>query len=81
MKKPNKPRKSKAQVVKELATQFEADFNKNLPLSIQPDGSIVYKQFFVKKNKADNWVLYHLHNKSPIDEYYLKTCALMAARA
>jgi len=80
MKKSNK-NKPKAKVVKELAGQFEEEINKNLPVSIQPDGSLVYKDFFIKRNKLENWVVYHRHNGNPIEEYYLKSCALMAAKA
>jgi hypothetical protein len=91
MKKHSKPSKTKSanktatttrpKVIKELAAQFEADLNKTLPISIQPDGSIVYKEFYIKENQLGNWGLYHLKTKDEVDQYYLKTCALMAARA
>jgi len=80
MKKPNKF-KSKPKADKELASQFELEVKHSLPLSIQPDGSIVYKTYVIKQNKIGNWVLYHLSNRSEIEEFYLKTCALMAAKA
>lgn len=72
---------NKTKIVKELAGQFEAELQKTLPISIQPDGSIVYKQFLIKKNQLGNWILYNKNNKHALEEYYLKTCALMAARA
>jgi ribosome-interacting GTPase 1 len=72
---------NKTKIVKELAGQFEAELQKTLPISIQPDGSIVYKQFLIKKNQVGNWILYNKNNKYTLEEYYLKTCALMAARA
>jgi len=72
---------NKTKIVKELAGQFEAELQKTLPISIQPDGSIVYKQFLIKKNQVGNWILYNKNNKYALEEYYLKTCALMAARA
>jgi hypothetical protein len=72
---------NKTKIVKELAGQFEAELQKTLPISIQPDGSIVYKQFLIKKNQVGNWILYNKNNKHALEEYYLKTCALMAARA
>jgi len=71
----------KAKVIKDLAGQLEQDLNKTLPLAIQPDGSVVYKKYAVKKNKRDNWDLTYLSNNTVIDEYYLKSCALMSARA
>jgi hypothetical protein len=48
MKKQNKPK-----LIKELATQFEADFKSSLPISIQPNGAIVYNNFVIKENKHD----------------------------
>jgi hypothetical protein len=73
--------KPRAKVVKELASQFEADFNKTLPINVRPDGSIVYKEFLILKTDSGNWGVYHLNNRSLIEEYYLKTCALMSAKA
>ena len=59
MKKHSKPSKTKSanktatttrpKAIKELAAQFEEDLNKTLPISIQPDGSIVYKEFYIKE--------------------------------
>lgn len=71
----------KQKAIKELASFFEEDFNKQLPISVQPDGTIVYKGYFVKQLKTGNWGLFNLHNKSMIDQFYLKSCALMAAKA
>jgi hypothetical protein len=82
MKNSNKTKnKPKAKAIKDLAGQLEQDLNKTLPLAIQPDGSVVYKQYAVKKNKRDNWDLTYLSNSVVIDEYYLKSCALMSAKA
>ena len=77
MKKQNKP---KPKFIQELAGQFEEELNRALPLSIQPDGSVIYKNFIVKKTKLGNWGLYNLKSKYLIDEYHLKTCALMGAK-
>jgi hypothetical protein len=71
----------KTKAIKELAGFLEADLKQTIPVAIQPDGSIVYKGFVVKKNSRDNWNLYYLNNGTVIEEYYLKTCALLAARA
>jgi hypothetical protein len=73
--------KPKAKVIKELANQFEAELKNTLPISIQPDGSIVYKNFLIKKTALGNWGLYNLHTKVLLDQYFLKSCALMSARA
>jgi hypothetical protein len=77
-----KPAKiNKQKVIKELATHFEADVNKTLQLSIQPDGSVVYKQYYVKQNASEMWNLISLKSNDIVDTYYLKTSALMAAKA
>jgi hypothetical protein len=82
MKNSNKPKhKPKAKVIKDLASELEQDLKKTLPLAIQPDGSIVYKQYVIRKNKRENWDLTYLSNNDVIDEYYLKSCALMSAKA
>ena len=79
MKKPNKKPKSK--VVKELASDFEAEFKSNMPVTVRPDGSVVYKDYFIKSKKNGNWGLYSVRSREAIDEYFLKSCALMAAKA
>jgi hypothetical protein len=80
-KRTTKPKKSKEKVVQELAAHFEQDLRKTLPLSIQPDGSIVYKTYMVKLNEFSNWGLYNTQSRQLIDQYYLKTSAVMAAKA
>lgn len=79
MKKNKRP--NKKQVVKELAEHFQAELNSKLPVSILPDGSTVYKDFLVKQNNTGNWELYHRRNRTLIEQYFLKSCALMAAKA
>lgn len=71
----------KAKVVKALASQFEEELNKSLPVTVRADGSIVYKDYFIKIMKNGNWGLYNIRSKDQIDEFFLKTCALMAAKA
>jgi hypothetical protein len=78
MKKSNKP-KPKPKFIKELAGQFEVDLANTLPISIQPNGDIVYKEFVIKLDKFKNWAL-HYKSGPFIEQFYLKTCALMAAR-
>lgn len=71
----------KAKVIKELAKQFELDLNKSLPITVQPDGSIVYKNYYIKENKTGNWAVYNLSNRDEVGQFFLKSCAIMAARA
>jgi len=76
-----KNKQSKTKAIKELATQFEEDFKKTLPISIQPNGSIVYKSYIIKTNKQGDWCIHKPGVLDPLGTYYLKTSALMAARA
>ena len=78
MKKTNQPKK---QVITELAVQFEEEFKKSLLVTIQPDGSAVFKNFLIKQTAHENWGVYNINNKYLIEEYHLKTCALLGARA
>lgn len=71
----------RAKVVKALAVQFEEELNKSLPITVQRDGSIVYKGQYIKVKKNGNWGLYNLSNRDQVGEFFLKTCALMAAKA
>jgi uncharacterized protein involved in propanediol utilization len=76
-----KTKQAKTKVIKELATQFEEDFKKTLPISIQPNGSIVYKQYLIKTNKQGDWCIHKHGVLDPLGTFYLKTSALMATRA
>jgi hypothetical protein len=74
-------KKNKQKLVKELAQQFEEEFKKSLPISIQPNGSVVYKQYAIRPLSNGNWALVHIDNQYTIEEFYLKTTALIAAKA
>jgi hypothetical protein len=80
MKKYNKKYKQQ-KAVKELAEQFTIELDKQLPLTVLPDGSVVYKEYLVKQMTNANWGIYHVMSKSLVEQYFLKTCALMAAKA
>jgi hypothetical protein len=66
---------------KELAEQFQHELDSKYPVHVLPNGNIVYKDFVVKETKQGNWSLYNFKNQSFIDAFFLKTCALMAAKA
>jgi hypothetical protein len=76
-----KNKKPSGKVIKDLAQHFEADFNKSLPISIHPNGSILYKDYMIKKNQFENWGIYLRSNNDLVEQFYLKTSALMAAKA
>lgn len=74
-----KKSKPRDRVIKELATQFESELKRALPISVQPNGSIVYKTCYVKSQNGV-WTLHSLYSHDQIDTFHLKTCALMAAK-
>jgi CRISPR/Cas system-associated endonuclease/helicase Cas3 len=76
-----KTKKPKEKVIKELAQHFEADLNRMLPISIQPNGDIVFENYYIKRNAAENWELRHKSTNDFVDQFFLKTSALMAAKA
>lgn len=76
-------RKSKPnpKLIKELASHFEEDFKSSLPIAVRKDGSIVYKDYLIKQDSSKNWAIYHASTGDFISTFFLKTCALMAAKA
>jgi hypothetical protein len=79
MKKRN--RKLNKQKISELAEQFKEELDRKLPVTVLPDGGIVYKNYVVKKSSTNQWSLYNYKNSELIETFFLKTCALMAAKA
>lgn len=79
MKKRN--RKLNKHKISELAEQFQEELNRKLPVTILPTGGIVYKSYLVKQSNAKQWSLYDYRNGVLIESFFLKTCALMAAKA
>lgn len=71
----------KTKVISELAQQFDIELKNKLPIAVQPNGSIVYKNFLIKEIKSGNWAIFNINTKDILDQFYLKTCALMAAKA
>jgi len=77
-KKTNKP---KTKIIKELASQFEEELKSTLPISVLPDGNVLYKSYIIKRNHQGSWCIHKKSVLDPIGSFYLKTSALMAARA
>lgn len=77
--KPNK--KLRPRVLKDLAEHFSHEFDARLPLHVMPNGDIVYKDYIVRKLDNGNWGLFDKVYKELKDQFFLKTCALMAAKA
>jgi hypothetical protein len=77
-KRKNKPN---PKLIKELASHFEEDFNSSLPIAVRKDGSIVYKDYVIKQDSSKNWAVYYSSSGDLVGAFFLKTCALMAAKA
>lgn len=77
----NKKQTNKKKVITELAEQLSHDLNSSLPVHIMPNGDIVYKSYILRKLPNQNWGIFNLQNKDLVDQFFLKTCALMAAKA
>ena len=72
--------KNKSKTVKELANYFDQELQSLLPISILPNGALAYKNFLVKQLPTGNWGVFNIKNKDLVNQYYLKSCALMAAK-
>jgi hypothetical protein len=78
--KKKKPEPKQADIGK-LAEALDVNFKKIMPLIPLPDGSIAYKDFIVKENKAGRWVVYRKTSWDPQGEFNLKSSALVGAKA
>jgi hypothetical protein len=74
-------RKNKKETIKQLAEHFEKDVSKILSIKILPDGGALYKDYVVRQLSNGNWGMYKHTSKDLIEQFYLKTTALMAAKA
>ena len=76
-----KPKKINKPKIQEIAGEFDAEFKKHMKLAVLPNGAVGYKDYVVKLNKQQNWCICHVTNQNVIDEFKLKSCALLAAKA
>ena len=73
-------KKHNTKIITEFAGYFDQELQTTLPISVLPDGSLVYKDFLVKQLDNKYWGVYNITSRDLINEYYLKSCALMAAK-
>jgi hypothetical protein len=67
-------------VISELAKYFDQELQRTLPIVILPNGSLGYHNFLIKKLPSNRWGVFNVKSKELINEYYLKSCALMSAK-
>lgn len=73
-------KKQQSKVIKEFADYFDQELQTTLPISVLPDGSLLYKNLLVKQLDNTYWGVYNITSKDLINEYFLKSCALLAAK-
>jgi hypothetical protein len=73
-------KKQHTNIIKEFANYFDQELQTTLPISVLPDGSLLYKDFLVKQLDNTYWGVYNILSRDLINEYFLKSCALMAAK-
>lgn len=76
-----KPKKSKKVSLEDLALELSHTLDKQLEVTVFSKGVIGYKGYIIKKNKVGKWVLYDAASKDLVDDFFLKSCALLAAKA
>ena len=67
--------------VKELAKEFDEEFNSILAVKVLNDNNLVYKKFLIKQISSSDWRLIELDTKTCISEFFLKSSAILAANA
>jgi hypothetical protein len=73
-------KKQQTKIIKEFAGYFDQELQTTLPISVLPDGSLLYKDFLVKQLDNTCWGVYNIISKDLVNEYFLKSCALIAAK-
>jgi len=81
MKKNNRKKQTKQQLITELAGHLEAEVNKQIQVVQLAHSAVGYKNYLIKQVPSANWGLYQVQSKDLLDEFYLKSSALMAAKA
>lgn len=71
----------KKTAIRELARVFDKELDAYLPVAVMPDCSVVVKRFQVKQQKDQSWAVISIDSKDIVDSFFLKSCALLAAKA
>ncbi len=76
-----KHKKSKKPNLEDLALEFSHTLDEHLEVSVVSKDTILYKGYLIKKSKSGKWFLYNAVNRDVIGDFFLKSCALLAAKA
>jgi hypothetical protein len=66
--------------IKELAKYFDLELQRYLPILILPDNELSYKKYIIRQLPNENWGVINSLNFDIIEEYFLKSCALMGVK-
>ena len=69
---------NKSKLIKQLANEFSSELTQ-LPVTVLPNDDIVYEEYLIKQDNG-SWELYNIENKDLISKFYLRSCALIAAK-
>lgn len=67
--------------IKELAYYFDEELDKKLPVRLLTNGDLLYYNYIVKHLPNGKWGVFNVSSKDLKNEFFLKSCALMAAKA
>lgn len=73
-------KKQQTKIINKFAGYFDQELQITLPISVLPDGSLFYKDFLVKQLDNTRWGVYNIISKILVNDYFLKSCALIAAK-
>lgn len=79
MKKKTKKRIS-PKAIKELAEHLEREVEQQINVAKLPNGAVGYKHYLIKQTANETWGLYSSKTKDMIEQFYLKSTALIAAK-
>ena len=68
-------------VIKSLAENLGFEFDASIPVTVLPNNDIVYKDFLIKQTDTSSWDVIDVRRKEVVSNFFLKTCALVAAKA
>lgn len=74
-------KKVKKRTIKRLAVDLEQELFASLDIMPLPDESIIFRSVLVKQLANDNWAIIHINSRDIIDQFFLRTTALLAADA
>lgn len=73
-------RNKKPSLIKELADKLQLEFTQKLPVVILPNGDVSYKNYIIRRGEHSKFEVLQPIDRKIVDTFYLKSCAIMAAK-